>query len=463
MPLALYNSFTKKIEDFEPINKDEVLMYTCGPTVYDYAQIGNFRTYSTADFLYRTLLYNDYTVKYIMNLTDLGHLSGDNLGDADTGEDRLEKAAEKEHKSVKEIADFYIKAFYKDYEALNLKKPAKFTRATDYIQEQIELIAQLENKGFTYQVHDGIYFDTSKFAEYGNLSGLTSENVLEGARVEPNPQKKNPTDFALWKFSPTDQRRWQEYGSPWGVGFPGWHIECSAMILRELGPSIDLHLGGEDLKMTHHQNEIAQSECATGQKFVKYWVHSAFLQVDGGRMGKSLGNAYTVDDIINRGYSAMDLRFFYMTAHYRSSLNFTWESIQSSHNSLKRLYDFISSYNENADAEVNTALMQKFNTALLEDLNMPKAIAVVWEVLKSEIDEASKVRTLLEMDAVLGLKLEDHVGFQIPGKVQSLAKMRWEYKKSGIFDKADTLRKEMAEMGYVVEDLKDGYKVKRKL
>lgn len=463
MSLTIYNSLSKQEEQFKPLNIEEVSMYTCGPTVYDYAHIGNFRTYSLSDFLYRTLVFNDYKVKYIMNLTDLGHLTGDNEGDADTGVDRLEKAAETEGKSAKEISDYYIKAFLADAKELNLTKPAKYTKATDYISEQIDLIHTLEKKGFTYTTPDGVYFDTSLYADYGNLSGLTAENILEGSRVEPNPNKKNPTDFALWKFSPTDKKRWQEYNSPWGVGFPGWHIECSAMILKELGERIDIHIGGEDLKMIHHQNEMVQSECATNKKFVNYWIHTAFLQVDGGKMGKSLGNAYTVADIKAKGFSAIDLRFFYMTAHYRSSLNFTWESLQSSHNSLKKMYDLVSGYTESEDGVLSENYINKFNAALLEDLNMPKAIAVLWEVLKSDIEESSKVVTLLKMDEVLGLNIDEHVGFQIPEKVLNLARMRWEYRRQGIWDKADLLRREISDMGYTVDDAKDDYRVRRKL
>ncbi len=295
------------------------------------------------------------------------------------------------------------------------------------------------------------------------LSGLTAENVQEGARVEVTVEKRNPTDFALWKFSPTDKKRWQEYDSPWGVGFPGWHIECSAMAINELAESIDIHVGGEDHKMIHHPNEIAQSECATDKKFANFWVHGTHLQVDGGKMAKSLGNFYTLSDVKAKGFSAMDLRFFYMTAHYRSSLNFTWESIQSSHNSLSKMYDLVAGYREADDAEADLVTMEKFTKAINSDLNMPKAIAIVWEVLKSSLDESVKVLTLLKMDEILGLKIEDHIGFQIPDKVQNLAKIRWEYKRQGIWDKADVMRREMSEMGYVVEDHGDTYKVKRKI
>jgi cysteinyl-tRNA synthetase len=459
MSLTIYNSLTKTEEEFKPINPDEVLMYTCGPTVYNYQHIGNFRTFFLSDILYRTLEFNGLKVKHVMNLTDLGHLTDD----GDDGDDKLEVAAEREGKSAREIADFYIKHFQDDFEELNLIKPYKFTRATDYVKEQIEMIQTLERKGYTYDTPDGIYFDTSRFSDYGNLSGFTPDSIEEGARVEANVEKRNPMDFALWKFSPTDKSRWQEYDSPWGMGFPGWHIECSAMAKKELGETLDLHIGGEDHLTIHHQNEIAQSECANDKKLANYWLHGTFLQVDGGKMSKSLGNFYTLADVKAKGFSPMDMRFFYMTAHYRSSLNFTWESIQSSHNSLAKMYDLVAGYSESEEADVDAGFLEKFRAALNADLNMPKAIAVVWEILKSDIDEASKVLTLLKMDEVLGLGIDDHIGFQIPDKVQNLAKIRWEYKRQGIWDKADLMRKEISEMGYVIEDSGDTYKIRRKL
>ena len=463
MTLRIYNSLSKQLEEFKPLDPNDVKMYLCGPTVYDYVTIGNFRTYTLGDFMYRVLKSNNYTVKYIMNLTDVGHLMGDNAGVPDEGDDRLEFAAEKEGKSAKEIANFYIADFMKAYEKLNLVKPKKFTRASEYIQEQIDVIRLLEQKGYTYETSDGLYFDTAQFPKYGELSGLTSKTVKEGARVEVNPEKRNPTDFSLWKFSPKDKMRWQEWNSPWGVGFPGWHIECTAMSMKELGTTIDIHLGGEDLRMIHHQNEIAQSECATGKEFARYWVHGAFLQVDDGRMGKSLGNAYTVSDIEDKGFPPLALRYFYMSSHYRSKLNFTWESLASSATALNKMYDIVSTYEENKHAAAETEYLDRFYAALNDDLNFPKAVSVVWDLLKSNVAESSKIVTLLRMDDILGLNLVDHVGFEIPADVANLAKMRDYYRRSGIWDKADQLRRQIEAAGYVVEDSKDIYKVKRKL
>lgn len=462
--MRIYNSLTKKVEDFKPINPEEVTMYLCGPTVYDYVSIGNFRTYSLGDFIHRSLLFNEYKVKYVMNLTDVGHLTGDNFGDADTGEDRLEISAAKEGRSARDIADYYIKDFYASYEKLNLLKPYKFTRATDYIIEQIALVKTLEQKGFTYQLDDAIYFDTSKFANYGKLNGYDIESIKEGARVEINPNKKHAADFALWKFSKPEEKRWQEWDSPWGTGFPGWHIECSAMSMRELGDTLDLHLGGEDLKMIHHQNEIAQSECASGKTFVNYWIHGAFLQVDGGRMGKSLGNAYTVPDIIERGFDPMALRYFYMTAHYRTPLNFTWEGLQASQNALKRLYDLVGGYKVTPGAEASERHISNFMQALNDDLNLPEALSIAWEMLKSNLSEGEKLATIIKLDKVLGLRIEDSIGYEIPQKILDLVTMRQEYRKNGIWDKADIMRRQITEAGYVVEDLPDGkFKVKRNL
>ena len=292
---------------------------------------------------------------------------------------------------------------------------------------------------------------------------MTEESIKEGARVEPNPEKKHPADFALWKFSPTDKIRWQEWDSPWGVGFPGWHIECSAMSMKELGDTIDLHLGAEDLRMIHHQNEIAQSEAATGRQFVNYWIHGAFLLVDGGRMGKSLGNAYTLQDIESKNFDPISLRYFYMTAHYRTPLNFTWEALQNVQNSLKKLYDIVGGYKESKEAEVDERYLEKFLDALNDDINMPKAIAVLWEMLKADMDESEKIKTLFKFDEVLGLNIENYVGFEIPQKVLDLVKVRQEYRKVGIWDKADLIRREISQLGYVVDDTGNGYKVKRKI
>lgn len=464
MSLQLYNSLSKQVQEFSSIDPQVVKMYTCGPTVYYYVHIGNFRTFALSDFLVRTLKYNGHNVKFIMNLTDVGHLTGDNEGDADTGDDRLEVSAQREGKSVKDIVSFYTKQFQDDYDKLNLTKPEKFTQATQYIKEQIDLVRKLKEKGYTYQIDDGVYFDTSKFKDYGHLSGNTEDNTKEGARVEPNPQKKHALDFALWKLSPPYSTRWQEWESPWGKGFPGWHLECSAMIFKELGEQIDIHVGGEDHRSIHHQNEIAQSESASGKKFSQFWTHVSFLQVDGGKMGKSLGNAYTLADLESKRFLPMALRYFYMTGHYRKPLNFTWESLTSAQNSLKKLYEAISGYNVSQDSkgEVSSEYLQKFERAINDDLNMPKAISVAWDLVKSDVQEDIKVTTLLKFDQVLGLGFDSLIGFEVPKEVEDLARTRWEYKKVGIWDKADYIRKQIDDLGFVVDDTPTGYRVKKK-
>ncbi len=338
--MKIYNSLTKTVEEFLAINPPEVGMYTCGPTIYDRKHIGNFRTYTLSDLLVRALTYEGYKVTHIMNFTDVGHLTGDNEGDADTGVDRLVKAAIRERKTAWDVAKEYEKLFLDDFEKMGLLNPAKFVKATDHIKEQIDLIKKLEEKGFVYKISDGVYFDTVSYEKntgnkYGELSNLDS--IKEGARVEPNPEKKNPRDFALWKFSPVGETRDMEWESQWGIGFPGWHIECSAMSMKYLGESFDLHIGGEDLRSTHHPNEIAQSEGATGKKFVNYWVHGAFVLIDGQRMSTSKGNNYNVRDIIEKGFDPLALRYLYLGTHYKKQLNFTWVSLQAAQNVINKL------------------------------------------------------------------------------------------------------------------------------
>ncbi len=458
--LKLYNTLTRKVQEFKPINPHNVGMYTCGPTVYDYAHIGNFRTYTTSDLLLRTLEYNNFQVKFIMNLTDVGHLTGDNLGDADTGEDRMEKSAKKEGKSAWDIAKFYTDAFLKDFERLNLTKPQLFAKATDHIDEQIKLIKKLEEKGFTYKTSDGIYFDTSKFPDYGKLSTL--DQIKEGARVEPNPEKKNPRDFALWKFSHTNGRsfdfalrRQMEWESPWGVGFPGWHIECSAMSMKYLGESFDIHVGGIDLASTHHPNEIAQAEAATGKPFVRYWVHGAFILADSKRMSKSLGNNYTVSDVVKKGFDPLSLRYLYLQTHYRQEMNFTFEALQSAQTALNRLRETVSTFDS---PKIGCAeFEQKFLDVINNDLNMPEALAVVWELLKSDYPTHAKAESLFKFDSVLGLNLtkKSEVRSQkseVPAEVMKLVEEREELRKNKRFHLADQLRNKIKKLGYDVQD-----------
>jgi len=465
--MRLYNSLSRQLEEFTPINPPKVGMYTCGPTVYDYPTIGNYRTYTMADFLLRSLKFVGYEVNYVMNLTDVGHLTGDNLGDADTGEDRLEKAAKRENKTAWDVAKFYSDDFLQSFEKLNLIKPNVIAFATEHIQEQIDLVKKLEANGFTYKIDDGIYFDVSSYEakgiKYGELSNL--DQIKEGARVEPNPQKKDPRDFALWKFSPNGPKRDMEWNSPWGVGFPGWHIECSAMSMKYLGEQFDIHTGGEDLRSTHHPNEIAQSEGATAKvPFVKYWIHGAFLTVDGGRMGKSLGNAYTLHDLAEKGFDALDLRYFYMTGAYRKQINFTFDALTAAQSARRKLNELVSTYKDASERTILSnekndkvsEFTQKFKAALEADLNMPQALAVAWEVVKSNIPDYDKYDLLISFDEVLGLKLGEFIinNVQFTNEDKQLLAKREELRKQGKFEEADKIRQKIAQKGFIMKDNK---------
>lgn len=473
--MKIYNSLHKKIEEFEPINPPNVGMYTCGPTVYDYVTIGNWRTYTLGDLLLRTFRYFDYEVKYVMNMTDVGHLTGDNEGDASTGEDRMEKAKKRERKTAWEVAEFYIEDFLAGIEKMNLVKPDVMPRPTKHIKEQVEMVEKIMKAGFAYKIDDGIYFDTRAWERAGNKYGELSDldKIREGARVEANPDKRDARDFALWKFSPRDVKRDMEWESPWGLGFPGWHIECSAMSMKYLGKQFDVHVGGEDLKSTHHPNEIAQSEAATGEKpFVKYWVHGAFLQVDGGRMGKSLGNAYKLQDLEENGFEEMDLRYFYLTGHYRKPLNFTWEALGAAREARVKLVRLLSKYKASRErVDLKGDKMEKldnfrmeFEEAVGNDLNMPEALRVVWEVVKSNVSDYDKYDLITEFDEVLGLRLviDAQKSREVPEKIMALVKRRDEARAKKEWQEADEIRKEIEEMGYEVEDEAGGSRVMKK-
>lgn len=466
--LKLYNTLSRKIESFKPLNPLRVGMYACGPTVYDFAHIGNFRTYTTADLLLRTLQYNGFTVDYVMNVTDVGHLTGDNLGDADMGEDRMEKSAKKEGKTAWEVAEFYTEVFLKDFEELNLQKPMIFAKATDHIKEQIDLIKKLEVKGYTYQTSDGIYFDTTKFKDYGKLSTL--DQIKAGARIEINPEKKNPRDFALWKFSPSGDsgqaQRQMEWESPWGVGFPGWHIECSAMSMKYLGESFDIHVGGIDLSSTHHPNEIAQSEAATGKPFVKYWVHGAFVLVGNQRMSKSLGNNYKIYDLKKEGFDPLALRYLYLQTHYRQEMNFIFPALESAQHALNHLRELFFSFGEQKGSAPE--FEEKFLEAINDDLNTPKALAVVWDLVKSDYADSVKAGSLAKFDKVLGLNLANanlsnkQITIEdLPQEVKSLIEEREQTRRQGRFRVADQIRNKIKKLGYEITDSKKGTEIKK--
>ncbi len=413
MDFLLYNSLTKKKEVFTPISPKEVKLYTCGMTVYDYAHIGHGRKYVMDDILKRTLIYNGYKVKHVQNVTDVGHL----VSDADTGQDKLEKGAQKQNKTVWEVAEFFTNNFYESMDALNILRPDVICRATDHIKEQIELIEKLFKNGYAYDTYEAVYFDTSKFEGYGSLFGqqISEKRIGVRERVKTDKNKRNPSDFALWfKRVNHFKDHVMHWDSPWGDGFPGWHIECSSMSMKYLGEQIDIHTGGEDHLSIHHPNEIAQSEGATGKiPFSKFWVHHAFLIVNGTKMSKSLGNYFTLQDVIDKEYDPMALRYLYLNTHYKKPMNFTWESLDASAKGLMRLKQqveilkngkgrtILSEDKENKIEEFRT----KFMGAINDDLNTSKALATLFEVLKSNIPSEDKYDSVKSFDEVLGLNL----------------------------------------------------------
>jgi len=464
MKLYLYNSLTRKKQEFKPIKPGEVGLYTCGPTVYNYAHIGNLRTYIFEDILKRVLVYNGYAVKHVMNITDVGHLTGDR----DMGEDKMEKGAAREGKSAWDIADFYTGAFKKDLAQLNILEPEIWVKATDTLPEQIALVKTLEEKGFTYRTGDGIYFDTAKFKGYNKLSHQDLEALQEGARVERNPEKRNATDFALWKFSPPDSKRQMEWDSPWGVGFPGWHLECSAMSMKFLGNQLDIHCGGTDHIDVHHTNEIAQSEAATGEPFFNFWMHGAFLIIQGGKkMAKSEENFLTLENaFIKNNINPLAYRFAAFLTHYRKPMEYSDESIEAARNGLLHLQNQVrqvSAGSGDAGHSVHTEFRTKFLQAINDDLNMPRAMAVVQEMLKSNSSDTEKHTAILDFDRVLGLGLDqlDKVSV-LPAAVQKLVDARIKARQSKDFATSDRLRAEIERQGYQVQDTQDGMQVVKK-
>lgn len=455
MELRLYDTYTRSIREFAPLRPPEVGLYACGPTVYDYAHIGNLRTYVFEDVLRRVLEFNGYRVKHVMNVTDVGHL----LSDGDIGEDKIERSARLEGKSAWEIAEHYADAFKRDIARLNILEPTVWCWATAHIQEQIETIKCIEEQGFTYRTEDGIYFDTSKLDDYGYLARLDVEGLQVGARVRFG-EKRNPTDFALWKFSPEDRQRQMEWDSPWGVGFPGWHIECSAMSVKYLGPYFDIHCGGEDHINVHHPNEIAQTKACYGTRLANFWMHGYFLQLDTGRMGKSLGNFITLQDLIDEGYDPLAYRYLCLNAHYRSRLTFNEEAITAAQTALDRLRDMVYGWGE--PGEVDDSWMEEFVDRINDDLNMPRALALTWDLNKSDLDDAVKKATVLRFDEVLGLSLGEWEPAEVPDEIKALVRARDEARQARDWSRADALREEIEEAGYEVRDTPEGAEVRKK-
>lgn len=451
--IYLQNTLTRQKEEFKAVT-DVVGLYTCGPTVYNFAHLGNLRTYLFEDILKRVLLYNGYSVRHVMNITDVGHLTGD----MDMGEDKLEKGAQREGKTAWEVAEFYTTAFKKDLILLNIMEPSIFTKATGYIQEQIDLTKILEEKGFTYKTSDGIYFDTAKFPNYNKLSHLDLETLREGARVEINEEKRNSTDFALWKFSPKGEKRQMEWDSPWGVGFPGWHLECSAMSMAELPDNQDIHCGGADHVNVHHTNEIAQSEAATGKPFFNYWLHGAFLNISGGKkMAKSDDNFLTLENaLIKKDINPLVYRFAALQTHYRKPMEYSEEAMKNAENGLMNLVNKVRTLMfkvEDLEAGVvNDEFKNKFLEAVNDDLNTPQALAVIQEVLKSDLSKADKLVTILDFDKVLGLDLNKQKEKPLPQEVIALVEKRKIARAAKDWAESDRIRDEINKMGFGVED-----------
>lgn len=470
-PVFFANTLTGKRELFSPLRAGSVLMYSCGPTVYSKQHIGNLKAPLFADLIARVLSQAGYRVKRVINITDVGHLQSD----GDEGEDKMEVGAKREGLRAGDIAERYTKMFLDDIEAIGLDtSEIRFPRATDYIKEQIAMVKALEERGYTYKTLDGIYFDTSKFAAYGKLGNISPLHSREealagiGRRITENKEKRQPADFALWKLTPPGVKREQEWSSPWGLGFPGWHIECSAMAKALLGVELDIHTGGIDHIPVHHNNEIAQSESANGKPLARFWMHEAFVNVADEKISKSLGNDVYLSDIIERGYRPLALRYFFLQAHYRTQVSFTWEALEAANGALTRLYRLAEKIKAEARGRTKVSDTSRRMLALLhDDLATPQALALLWETVRDEdMDRAEQLAVIETADSVLGLDLlsggQAKVSVEIPSPIQALVHEREIARQNGDFARSDALRVHIASSGYLVEDGPDGAIVTRK-
>jgi cysteinyl-tRNA synthetase len=471
MNIQIYNTLTRRKEAFRPIEPGKLRMYNCGPTVYDQAHIGNMRSYIMADLIRRSFQYLGYKVRQVINITDVGHLASD----ADEGEDRMLVGARRTGRDPWEIAEHFTQLFFEDTAALNILRPHVAPRATDHIPEMIGFVQRLEALGYTYEIDDGVYFDVSCLEDYGRLSRQSLDGMQAGARVDVNPQKRHPADFALWrKATPEHIMQWD---SPWGRGYPGWHIECSVMSMKYLGETLDIHTGGEDHIATHHENEIAQSEAATGKPFANYWMHGRFLRwkEEDRRMSKSSGEFLVVGDLVEQGFDPLAYRYLCLTASYRVPLTFSWEAMESAAESLNRLRQNARRLGvETRDAAVAdppAALKERFREAIADDLNIPGALAVTWEAVReaNRVTETTEKRALLglvlDFDRVLGLQLADAVDADaetLPVEVAELIQQREEARATRDWAKADALREAIRERGYRVEDTPEGTRWRRR-
>ncbi len=461
MDIYFYNTLTRKKELFKPIDEREIRMYSCGPTVYKDATIGNMRTNIFQDVLRRVLKYNGYKLKHAMNITDVGHL----VSDGDEGEDKMLKTAREENKSPLEIAQYYTKLFFEDLKLLNIETPEIVCKATEHIKEMLEYVEKLVNNGYAYETSTAIYFDISKLDKYPILSNLNLEEQKAGARVDIDPEKRSPYDFALWIKAP--ENHLMKWDSPWGPSYPGWHIECSAMGQKYLGEQFDIHTGGIDLIPTHHENEIAQSKGACGKIPANYWMHGEYLLIDGGKMSKSLGNVYLVKDFVKRGYNPIVYKLFSYSCHYRNKLNFTWEGIEAASKSLERLkkgYIVHLNGKDEVDEDFINEYEERFHKAINDDLNMPAAMGVVWEVVRQDKKSDKFAKLLLKFDTVLGLKIDEECNKpkeELPEEILELIEERKKARENKEWNKSDELRDIIKEKGYEIKDTKDGMEVKK--
>ena len=461
--LKLYNTLTRKKDEFIPIDKETVKMYSCGPTVYSEAHVGNMRAYLFMDSLRKVLKYNGYKLNHVMNITDVGHL----VSDADEGEDKMQKAARLTKLSPWEIAKKYTEIFLRDIDKLNIERPEHITPATEHIKEMEEYVKRIMENGYAYETSKGIYFDTSKLPSYGELSRANLEKQMAGARIEVDEEKRNPLDFALWIKAPENHiMKWE---SEWGLCYPGWHIECSAMGNKYLGEHFDIHTGGVDHIPIHHENEIAQSKGATGKNPANYWIHNEFLLMDGGKMSKSLGNCYTVTTIEERGYEPLAYRYLTFTSHYGNKLNFTWDGIEASQVSLNRLRENYKEHmngTETVDEEIINELKERFKAAINDDLNFPAALAVVWEVAKSSVKSKDYAALLKHFDTVLSLNVDSEPfkkeqKIEVSEEIKNLLEQRKQARENKNFALSAEIRDKLASLGYKVIDTKEGQKLEK--
>ena len=462
MDIYFYNTLTKKKEKFEPIDEKEVRIYSCGPTVYKDATIGNMRTNIFQDVLRRVLKYNGYKIKHAMNITDVGHL----VSDADEGEDKMIKSAKEMHKSPLEIAKYYTELFFEDLKKLNIETPEIICKATDHIPDMIKYVEKLLKNGYAYETDTAIYFDISKLDKYGILSGVNLDEQKAGARVDVDSQKRNPYDFALWIKAPENHlMKWE---SPWGLSYPGWHIECSAMSQKYLGEVFDIHTGGIDLIPTHHENEIAQSKGACGKIPARFWIHGEYLLIDGGKMSKSLNNVYLVKDIEQRGYDPLVYRLFTYSSSYRNKINFTWDVMDANAKALEKLREGYQKHlqgKEDVEDEVVTNFEEEFHKAINDDLNMPLAMSVVWDVIKYPKKSIKLAELLKKFDGVMALSIDREIkkkDYEIPEEIIKIAKEREKARKNKDWAKSDELRDLISKKGFLIKDSQNGYKIEKK-